>query len=62
MKYDRKEENQITCPACSNTDSVKEISEDEKDYGLGLYSIYDFIGRIDLITCKYHCEKCGYKW
>ncbi len=45
------------CPACSSTTGVRETTEDEKAYTLGLYALHDFIGGIDLTIAKYYCKK-----
>ncbi len=50
-----------SCPACSS-DNVTLISDEEKNYALGLWDMYDFIGRIDILTMRYRCKQCGYQW
>ena len=50
------------CPICYNCDNVTRITQDEKNYALGLYNIYDFMGKINIMTNEYRCNKCGYEW
>ena len=49
------------CPVCHSQDVV-EISDDEKNHALGLWNIYDQIGRINILTLQYHCQSCGHEW
>ena len=49
------------CPACLSSNTV-EITDDEKVAALALWDIYDFIGRIEIMTQRYQCTNCGYSW
>ena len=56
------DENEMpSCPACYSDDASL-ISDEEKNYALGLWDIYDFIGRLHILTMKYQCHRCGYQW
>jgi len=62
MESEKDKKIHMKCPACGIKTDIKKLSEDEKIYPLGLYSLYDFIGGIDWTIAKYYCEKCGYRW
>ncbi len=51
----------LSCPACYS-DKVQEISEQDKNEAFALYDIYDFVGRIDIMTNNYRCVNCGYEF
>ena len=50
-----------SCPACYGNE-VRQISDDDKTHALGLYDLYDFIGRINIMTNNFRCLKCGYEF
>ena len=51
----------VTCPVCYS-DTIAEITEEEKTEALALWDMYDFIGRVDIMTLQYRCTECGYQW
>ena len=54
-------ENDIFCTACGSTD-IEEIPEDEKNYGIGLYQIYDgFLGGL-FNDFQYECQICLHRF
>lgn len=53
---------EVICPACKNSMNIEKISDDEKNYGMGLYANFDFVGAINKITHEYRCNNCGFEW
>ena len=49
------------CPVCYSQ-QVSRISDADKTYALGLYDIYDFVGRLYIITNNFRCTNCGYEF
>ena len=58
--FDEDEQVEI-CPACYS-EEVEEQSEFDRNYALGLYQIYGFVGNMPQITQNYRCRGCGYEW
>lgn len=61
MYYHEPDINLPDCPACFASETV-EITDDEKTEALALWDIYDFIGRIEIMSQQYRCVRCDYRW
>jgi len=60
-QYDDDDDGDIICPSCSS-DEVEEIPESERNYSLGLYALYDFVGGVNKVFNRYRCSRCGYEY
>lgn len=55
------QENYPPCPVCYASSTV-EITEGEKVEALALWDLYDFVGRLDVMSQQFRCTQCGHQW
>ena len=51
----------LACPACCS-EEVEAISDYDRNYALGMFQIYGFIGHLPTVTHSFRCLHCGYEW